>query len=200
MAKFKLQPDEAMILQEIAVQHGFGLTSAYTDELYLTTRNIYCVNKGVFGNTKNIYCYPLNQLKKVSGRPQAIFGKKSNGTPSLEIYLLNGDNESFSFQSSNKSTIKKWIKEINKIFGNDIDDDEFDTSGTPIGELKDVFNDAMSELGINFKLGKNKSQKNNIQHEAKGKMNKKCISCSAPLMGYKGQMVHCKYCDTEQTL
>ena len=31
-------------------------------------------------------------------------------------------------------------------------------------------------------------------------INKKCISCSAPLVGEKGQVVHCKYCDTDQTL
>ena len=144
MAKFSLQPDEAMILQEVSVEHGFGIATAYTDELYLTTRNIYCVNKGVFGNTKNIFCYPLNQLKKVNGRPQAIQGKKSNGTPSLEIYLMNG-NESFSFKSNNKLTIKKWIKEINKALGYEgEEDDEFDDSGTLMGEMKGAFNNAMS--------------------------------------------------------
>ena len=198
MAKFSLQPDEAMILQEVSVEHGFGIATAYTDELYLTTRNIYCVNKGVFGNTKNIFCYPLNQLKKVNGRPQAIQGKKSNGTPSLEIYLMNG-NESFSFKSNNKSTIKKWIKEINKALGYEgafEEDDEFDDSGTLIGEMKGAFNNAMSELGINFQLGKKQA----IQSESQSKINKKCISCSAPLIGYKGQLVHCKYCDTDQTL
>lgn len=204
MAKLKLQPDEAMILQEVAVEHGLGLTSAYTDELYLTTRNIYCVNKGVFGNTKNVFCYPLNQLKRVNGRPQAMQGTKSNGTPSLEIYLMNGNSsESFSFQTKNKSTIKKWIKEINKALGYDgvdEDDDEFDDDGTPMGELKGAFNDAMSELGINFQLGKKKSQKRTTQSETQTKINKKCISCSAPLIGYKGQLVHCKYCDTDQTL
>ena len=31
-------------------------------------------------------------------------------------------------------------------------------------------------------------------------VNKKCISCSAPLIGKKGQVVHCKYCDTDQIL
>lgn len=200
MAKFSLQPDEAIILQEVSVEHGFGIATAYTDELYLTTRNIYCVNKGVFGNTKNIFCYPLNQLKKVNGRPQAIQGKKSNGTPSLEIYLMNG-NESFSFKSNNKLTIKKWIKEINKALGYEgEEDDEFDDSGTLMGEMKGAFNNAMSELGINFQLGKKPLQKQAIQSESQSKINKKCISCSAPLIGYKGQLVHCKYCDTDQTL
>lgn len=197
MSKLKLQSDEAIILQEIGVEHGFSITSAYTDELYLTTKNIYCVNKGIFGNTKNIFCYPLNQLKKVDGRPQAILGKKSNGTSSLDIYFMNS-NESFSFQSGNKLKIRKWIREINKILGYANNTEEFDDSGTPIGELKGVFNDAMSELGINFKLGKKKNGAKLMGRQVK--INKKCISCSAPLIGYKGQQVHCKYCDTEQTL
>lgn len=151
MAKFRLQPDEAIILQEVGVEHGIGLMSMYTDELYLTTRNIYCINKGVIGNTKTIFCYPLNQLKKVDGCPQAILGKKTNGTCSLDIYFING-NESFSFKTNNKLKIKKWIKEINKVLG--YDDDKFDDFGTPMGELRGAFNEAMTGLGINFQCGK----------------------------------------------
>lgn len=198
MAKFNLQPDEAIILQETSVEHGFGLTSAYTDELYLTTRNIYCINKGVFGNTKNIFCYPLNQVKRANDRPQVILGKKSNGTPSLDIYFMNS-HESFSFQSGNKSKIKKWIQEIYKALGF-VDDgtEEFDDSDTPIGELKSAFNDAMSDLGINFQFGKKKATTN--QTQANTKVTKRCISCSAPLVGIKGQTIRCKYCDTDQTL
>lgn len=198
MTKLKLQADEVVVLQEIGVEHGFGLTSAYTDELYLTNRNIYCVNKGIFGNTKNIFCYPLNQIKRLNDRPQAMLGKKSNGTPSLEIYFING-NESFSFRSGNRIKIQKWIKEISKMLGySELPDEEFDNSDTPIGELKGVFNDAMSELGFNFQLGKKKTS-NSINHR-ESKINKKCISCSAPLIGIKGQMVQCQYCDTQQTL
>lgn len=69
-----------------------------------------------------------------------------------------------------------------------------------MGEMKGAFNNAMSELGINFQLGKKPLQKQAIQSESQSKINKKCISCSAPLIGYKGQLVHCKYCDTDQTL
>lgn len=187
MIRLKLQPDEAMILQEVGVAHG--TSTRYSDELYLTTRNIYYVDKGVFGNTKNIVCYPLSQLKIVDGYPQVMQGKKSNGLSTLDIYFTNGG-ETFSFRGKNKPTIKKWVKEINKTLGYDEFNDT-GTSATTMGELKGAFNDAMSELGIHFQLGKKKSQTI---------INKKCISCSAPLMGYKGQLIHCKYCDTDQTM
>lgn len=185
MPTIQLQPDEAMILQEVAVAHN---GNAYTDELYLTTKNIYCVNKGVFGKTKDIFCYPLNQLKKVDEYSPVMQGKKSNGIPVLEIYLVNGS-ESFSFRSNNESTIKKWIKEISNMLGYDIGD--IDDHETLMGKLKGAFNDAMSEMGVNFQIGKK---------EAQTIINKKCISCSAPLIGYKGQLIHCIYCDTNQTL
>lgn len=32
------------------------------------------------------------------------------------------------------------------------------------------------------------------------KVTVKCINCMAPLSGYQGQIVCCKYCDTEQAL
>lgn len=32
------------------------------------------------------------------------------------------------------------------------------------------------------------------------KVTKKCISCSAPLIGGKRKTIHCKYCDTDQIL
>ena len=86
--KYKLLPNESIILQEDNVCHGNGF-SAYTDDLLLTNLNIVLISKGMFGNVKGITQYPLNQIKMFNGKPQAIRGKQSNGSPCLDIYFTN---------------------------------------------------------------------------------------------------------------
>lgn len=209
--QYRLMPNEAIILKEVSVAHG-GVWAIYTDELMLTNLNIVCMNKGTFGNVKNIFQYPLSQIKKYNGKPQAIMGKLSNGTPSLEVYFVNGEVESFNFQLGNKKKINQWIDAINKLVGggtvdqdfssDEDDDDEDDDEDTFIGAFKeagDQFKDAAAELfgAFGFKPGKKKSASTSQGVERVGK---KCVSCSAPLIGNRGQVVKCKYCDTEQAL
>lgn len=194
MANINYQPNEAVILQEVSVAHG-GAMAIYTDELILTNLNIYCINKGMFKNVKKVFCYPLNQIKMYNGKPQAMVGKLSNGTSTLEVFFMSGS-ETFNFQSNNKSTINKWIREINKILGTDdgVDNEDGGNNYTPVGYIKETWNTIASNLGFNSKKPvSNQSQTN-------AKVTKKCISCSAPLVGVIGQTVCCKYCDTDQTL
>ena len=63
----------------------------------------------------------------------------------------------------------------------------------------DQFKDAAAELfgAFGFKPGKKKSASTSQGVERVGK---KCVSCSASLIGNRGQVVKCKYCDTEQAL
>ena len=210
--KFNLMPNESIILQEVSVAHG-GVWAIYTDELILTNLNIYCVNKGTFGNTKKIFNYPLSQIKKYNGKPQVMMGKLSNGTPSLDIYFMNGSSESFNFQSGNKKNINKWIDAINNIVGGgsdsnnlSMDDDSYDDdddSDTLVGAFKEVGSE-FKEVGVEFlgalgfKPGKKKSPNSSVAGSET--VSKKCSSCSAPLIGKKGQVIKCKYCDTKQTL
>lgn len=209
MAKqYRLMPNESVIMKESSVAHG-GIWAIYTDELMLTNLNIVCTSKGTFGNVKNIFQYPLSQIKKYNGRPQVIMGKLSNGTPDLEIYFINGEVETFNFQSGNKKKINQWIEAITKIVGGgsveqngfsdeDYDEDDSDTLVGAFKEVGDQFKDVGAEFlgALGFKPGKKKSQ---TQQDSM-RVSKKCISCSAPLVGNKGQVVKCKYCDTEQTL
>ena len=204
-AKYNLMPNESIILKETGVAHG-GVMAIYTDELMLTNLNIVCTSKGMFGGTKNIYQYPLNQIKRYNGKPQAIMGKLSNGTQCLEVYFMNGSSESFNFQSSNKATINKWIREINRLLvGDSLDEEEMDADYDPntlVGAFKEVgsqFKDVVTELlgSLGFKKKKKKTAQND---QGPVKVSKKCISCSAPLVGYKGKVIKCRYCDTEQTL
>lgn len=195
-AKYTLAPNESMIMKEESVAHG-GVMAIYTDELMLTTQNIVCISKGMFGNAKNVFVYPLNQIKRFNGKPQVMTGKLSNGTATLDVYLMNGSVESFNFQTGNKKTISKWIAEITKLLGGgDVtaveDDDEYDPN-TLVGAFKEVGNQFRDALGF-------KPVAKKFSTPVQERITKKCISCSAPLNGIKGQVVHCKYCDTDQTL
>ncbi|MDK7337204.1 hypothetical protein [Pauljensenia sp. UMB0895] len=205
--EYRLMPNEAVILKEVSVAHG-GVRAVYTDELMLTNLNIVCTNKGMLGNTKNILQYPLSQIKKYNGRPQVIMGKLSNGMPCLEVYFINGGKESFKFQSGNKKKINQWIKAIGELVGGesvdqstDIDTNDYDGEDTLVGAFKEVgeqFKDVGTEIlgSLGFRLGKKMSAPN----QGVERISKKCVSCSAPLVGNKGQTVKCKYCDTEQSL
>ena len=75
-----LDYDEVVIIKEANVAHG---GSSYRDDLILTNKKLICISKGMFGGTKQIYHYPLDQIKVYNGIPQAKLGKHSNGFPSL---------------------------------------------------------------------------------------------------------------------
>ena len=207
MAKeYRLMPNESVILKEVSVAHG-GIMASTTDELLLTNMNIICVDKGIFGNTKGFFQYPLSQIKKYNGKPQVMMGKRSNGTRALEVYFLNGEVEYFSFASGNKKKINQWVEAINKVVvgatveqNPEADDNEYDDEDTLVGAFKEVgdeFKEIGSELlgAIGIQKKKKKNTKNQVQ-----RVTQKCVSCSAPLAGVKGQVVKCSYCDTEQVL
>ena len=66
MAKYQLQPNEGVVLQETGIRYEPNkLSTAYTDELILTNLNLIHVRKGVFMGTKGILYIPLNQVKVI---------------------------------------------------------------------------------------------------------------------------------------
>ena len=212
MAKYQLMPNESMILQEVSVAHG-SVMAICTDELLLTSLNLVCVHKGVFGNMKNVFTYPLSQIKRFKGKPQVMMGKLSNREETLDVYLNGGECESFYFQTKNKRTIKNWIEAIMSACGfdsstddsGDVDDGyDSDTLAGAFKEVGDQFkeveNDFFDALGFKPRGKTKKSIAAGVASAAGEKVSKKCMSCSAPIFGNKGQTVKCKYCDTEQTL
>lgn len=194
-AKFSLLPNESVIIKSESVMHG-GFMSAYTDELILTNLNVVYISKGMFGNVKGVQKFPVSQIKQYNGEPQAILGKQQNGMPQLEIYFVNGQQENFAFQSSGKKEVNQWINEICKLITGH---ESSNASSSKISAipgtkflaetLKGTVDTFKSSFGI-----KSKAQASEVP------VTKKCISCSAPLNGIKGQTVHCRYCDTDQVL
>lgn len=197
-ANINLMPNEVVVLKEVSVAHG-GIMASYKDELILTNLNLIYIDKGIFGNTKNIVKYPLKQIKIYNGKAQVLQGALSNGIPALEVYFINGM-ETFYFQTQNKKNINKWMGAIqNTINGNTSEYSQPEEAGAldVFKEVGDQFKEVGQQFLDTFNLKMPNKKEKLLKEE---KTSKKCSSCSAPLVGSKGAIVKCQYCDTDQIL
>ena len=184
---YALQPNEVVILKDENVKHG---GSSYTDELILTNLNLLVVKKGMFGRSKGVLTFPLDQIKVYDGQAQAVIGKAVNGTAALEVYFLNGQ-ERFGFQSGGKKKVTEWIVRINEIVTGEKASRPQAGMAIPGAEL--VAGVLKDTLGVfTAKLG----SKSNAPVKVAGR----CAACGAPLEGFQGQTVTCQYCGSTQQL
>lgn len=189
-----LEYNEVVIIKDESVAHG-GIGALLTSELVLTNQRIICAHKGMFGNVKQVFSYPLYEIKTHEGKPQVMEGRLSNGARSLDVYLVNGVEH---FQFGTRKRIEKWIEEIYNLFDETVERKSEDEYGYPPDSILGVY----AEVGQMFKdiIGIRSKPKGKVISQQETKISKKCISCSAPLVGAPGQTVRCKYCGTSQTL
>lgn len=202
MAKYQLQSNEGVVLQETGICYEPNkLSTAYTDELILTNLNLIHVRKGIFMGTKGVRYIPLNQVKVIGGKCQALVGKAQNGYAILQIYTQQGTEE-FAFPTKAKKNAGIWANEISRLVtGRDSenalesqDAPKYDFEDTVVGQLKYAFGEVGAAFGIGF--GKSgQQQKSSVE-----RVSTKCSGCHAPITGVKGKAAVCKYCDTEQVL
>ena len=186
MVNLGLQQNEAIVIQNTSVRID-DKGSSRSGELYLTNLNIYYVAKGMFGNIKGIQKYPLNQLKIVDGKAAAICGKSSaDGDSRLQLFFVGGQ-QSFEFTNDGKKEIYRWIDQICQILKCSPQAAEASPPEGFSGKVKSAFGSLKGALGIGG-------------HKKAEKVTVKCVGCMAPLSGDKGQIVRCRYCDTDNTL
>ncbi|MCS4276212.1 hypothetical protein M2390_001384 [Mycetocola sp. BIGb0189] len=189
-AKYSLQPNEVVFLKDESVMHG-GFWSAYTDELMLTNLNLVLIKKGLFGNSKGITTFPVNQIKVYNQQAQAVIGKATNGSDLLEVYFLNGQ-EKFAFQSGGKKKLTEWIAKIHQaVTGEEAPAPQNTGRALPgaemvAGVLKDTLDVFKSKLAT--------------KPATPMKVAGKCRGCGAPMAGVQGQTIICSYCDSAQQL
>lgn len=106
MANFSLQGDEYVVLKNERVLHG-GRMASYSSELVLSNKNIILISKGMLGNTKSVDYFPLNTIKNIDGKSQAI----ASGSK-LDVYFLKGQ-DSFGFGT--KKEAKNWASNISDL-------------------------------------------------------------------------------------
>lgn len=183
MIPLPLQPKETILLHNTGV-HRQGNPEFYTDELFLTNRNMIYVRKGFFGRIKNIQTYPLSQIKIQNGQAQVQMQKIGGYTPRLQIYFKSGP-ESFAFQCRGKKKILSWVTQMHRLLDTpDIMENIPEPSvpdAAPTPESTGVFS-------------------NSAKYFPPRPITKNCTGCGAPLSGSRGETVRCEYCDTDQTL
>lgn len=197
MAHYDLQPHEAMILTSENCRHGNT-----NGELVLTNTDlIYITSKGMFKTTYIPQRFPVRNIKVFNGKAQAIAGK--DGV--MNVYFTNGQ-ETFKFWNSDslfsdkkaEKEAAKWVDAITRLVAGEgsgaiVSGSTAVTGAELLSEsLKDTFDAAKGILGI--------KPKSNTAAPPPTKAAGKCAYCGAPLVGMKGQVARCQYCDADQQL
>lgn len=204
MAQYRMQPNEVILLKRKEIRHGVWDTNS---EIMLTNLNFIWTQNGMISKTPHVY--PLNRIRVYKNRVDVRLGGSNQYDPALEIGFTDGTEETFGFIStsiaSSRAEILNWVNEINKVItGNDADLQseknlpEIDTS--VLGQFREVGKIYKEVL---FGASKSINTSNSQQSQEATKQEKvagTCKFCSAPITGNRGQIVHCQYCDSDQTL
>lgn len=132
---FDLEPDEQILLKTTHVQRGRW--SAHTGDLVLTDRALVYVDRGLLGNFKGYARFGLDEVSQV------IVGEAPDGTPQLEVYHPDGEDE-FGFQSGGKREVKAWKKAVDRQLARygkrpvGDDEDEGPSMGDVIGSVAEA--------------------------------------------------------------
>ena len=110
------EPDESLVMRSERVGSSKGL-HILKNTLVLTTKNLYFVECGILGTTKEVHRYPLSTLVVNNGVPQAFYRRSIQNLNILDIYFTTGQ-ESFVFQWKQK--VKKWVESINELVASGI--------------------------------------------------------------------------------
>jgi|GEM_PF-1083201 len=193
-----LRPNETVIMKSENVGHG--RMAPLTGNLILTDQNIIYVNMNVFGRTKGVLRYPLSQIKTYEGHASVRAGREALCLQ-LEVFIASGQ-ETFTF--NNKKDVLRWAKTVNDVIsgmpiGSTMaSDDEnmvvpgFDVAGKMFGSvIRSTVDGFKSAIGAGA---------SDAPSEQSSLSASRCTSCGAPISGVQGQIVRCRYCDTEQTL
>ncbi len=184
----QLQPNEGVVLQNEDVARR--LRRGHDDgTLVLTTKSLYFY-KG-HGKKAEITTLPLRQIKMIDGQPQAVVsGSKSK--PVLQVFMLSGQVEEFEFKkfslaSNAQKEIEKWITSIHQLVRETASSRQATITIQPVS--------ADQSAADSMQNGQNP-----LPGGTMTKVSGRCVGCMAPIFGNKGEMVRCKYCDTDQIL
>ena len=196
MAKYNLQPNEAVLRTSQSVMRSGAMFANYSDELVLTNMHIIWVNKGPFGNVKKIEYFPLGLVKVHNEQAQALETKSRSGTAQLEVFFQSSQ-EGFSFSEGTKE-IKAWIAAINTaVTGKEAP--VVNTPGLSIpgsAFVADALKGTFDQFRTSFGGGQKTAPAPAERQRAAGR----CLGCSAAISGFGGTTSKCEYCDTETLL
>lgn len=201
MAKIDLLPNEAIILRDSEVKHdrGKSLDSEY-DELVLTNQALIVAHKGLFGITKDVQRFPLDQVIMTNGSPRVMIGMSHTSEKQLHVFFHHGI-EAFSLGDSDEDASDGLL---DLLFSSTKDKENRNLQQWQKAVSEAVIALHQDDLHTDWRAQPASSAVSSKGSEAASApvihTTKKCIGCMAPLSGMQGQKVICKYCDTEQAL
>ncbi|NLA95989.1 MAG: hypothetical protein GX838_04000 [Clostridiaceae bacterium] len=194
MADLGLQPYESIMVQIKGASSSSS--QSYKVELILTNLHLFHISKGFFGKVKGINKYLVDGIKVVDDRAQVFLANPADdGSLQLQIFFDYGL-VSFRLQSDTRHRVWQFINSINQLLtGKPL---HADIAGYPMalqgaGYLAEVVKDT---IGF-FRQSLGMDAKKEPERESAVAS---CRNCPAPLSGYKGQLVRCRYCNSEQLL
>ena len=197
MADLNLEPGEYAMASLVDVSINRG---GYTTDLVLTNKNLLVVSKTVFGRTKGIKKYRLDQIPVVNGQAQLRL-EKLEGYRQFTILLKTG--EQLQVSSAQNEDYVGFGSQINLLLtGTPTMPTE--TDRTVLGQFAETVQSTFAAFDPRTYFGgkKNSATANQQQQMSNTPQSvlRQCAGCHAPISGYSGQVVVCGYCDTEQRL
>lgn len=172
MPIYNLDTDEAVILQTSGV-FTEGKTSV---DLVLTSKSLIQINKGFFGGNKGYVKYSLSDLKVLNGKANILVGKSRNGSKQMEVYFASCE---LYYRFGSTFVLNKWVNAIIKAHKERMIALE-KSQKDPKNSLIETFKEKLDKVIP----GKDASMRTC-----------KCLKCGAELIGNKGEVVICVYCD-----
>lgn len=197
-----LRPNEVVIMENDSVARGDERANL-DGSLILTNQSLVYIRRkrGAFGgvSVKDTKRYPLGQIKVYQGRAQVRTGRARNGYPQVEIYLIGGQ-ETFLFNK--KKDAQTWAEALNDVInGVPVEASPSDGMSNPdLDSLVGAFGAVFGSVTDSFKSAFDDGADSSKSDTRGSRTTNKCSYCGAPISGTRGQIVRCRYCDTEQTL
>ncbi len=218
---YSLHPGETEILRAQKVKYA-RLMNPSGDELVLTDRRLILIRKGWNGETKDVRFFDLQDIDFKDGEP-AVYMDAEWESLRLLIISIHGRKEEFALRAADQDTLMRWVNEIWYLVS-DLPLPYPDAGINPDYLKEDMimkeqekplsylnvptfdWNEDTSRLTIrnipaaDFNEDTSQFAVRSIAAPEKKRVTVRCFACRAPLTGEVGEVVKCRYCDTEQTI
>lgn len=198
MKSYNLGQGEFVVLQRSDVILVSDEGRDPLDEVVLTNKNlvlVVTVHEGAFRSSRYLKRLPLEQVLDDMGVPRTAVTKVDNS------YVLNvafaDETVSLSFAGGSAGAARRWERAVSSAAVGDLggigtDSEAGDTLGDLLEETKGAFGVLSGGAGETSKKAELPKRPMTVT--------KRCVGCHAPIVGRKGTVVTCSYCDTKQTL
>lgn len=196
---YNLEQGEFIVLQqsEASLISTDGIDPL--EEVVLTNKHLILVanvSEGLFKTSRYLKRIPLEQILNDRGIPCLVVSTVRD--ENVLNVAFSDDSVTLSFSQGSKSAARRWEASITSAALGDLSDIRSGNEATDAAN--DFIENAKGAFGGIFGGGRSSSKKKDTPIKVPTTVTTHCISCHAPLVGRKGSVVTCTYCDTKQTL